>query len=315
MRQSIGQEKLRKAIFNAVEKLPSAMVFYGPEGVGKSLTAQNLAQVLLCEARVHLDQACGICGSCVRVAQKQSESLFWLEPEGSSHKIQSSRDIIEFLSLQSIGHRPRIVVINEAHLMNAQAANSLLKTLEEPPANTYFILITHKQQNLLPTIKSRTVHLRFSPLTTEVLRKLETHAPEWCLRASRGSLESLKTLMDPSIEEGRIWAGHLLQNLLADPQQLHILAWREDLKDREFAISVSRVWLQYIRDAFFAEIHPELVIHQDQVDLMRQLAALPKPLLAQIGEFMLEIEPALVANRDSVLVYEEFFIKALRFKT
>ena len=86
-------------------------------------------------------KACGICGSCLRIAQGQSESMLEIRPDGQFIKVSQASEIINYLSLQQWG-RARAVIIDDVQRMNMQAANSLLKTLEEPPERTYFFLLT-----------------------------------------------------------------------------------------------------------------------------------------------------------------------------
>ena len=127
---------------------PHALLFVGPSGIGKKKLALAAVQSLLCEKNqsgappLKPLAACGECSSCIRVEKKQSENLIWLAPtEGTvkpSIKVESIRDILEKLSLSNAG-RPRAVVIEDAHTMNPQASNTLLKTLEEPFENVYFI--------------------------------------------------------------------------------------------------------------------------------------------------------------------------------
>ena len=103
------------------------------EGIGKRQVAVAVAQQLLCSGR---QEACGECSDCIRVKAGKHESVL-LQPDGAQIKVEQSRSVIKFLSLKS-NHSVRIVIIDDAHLMNSQAANSLLKILEEPPSGVYF---------------------------------------------------------------------------------------------------------------------------------------------------------------------------------
>ena len=144
-------------------KIPHAMIFSGPQSIGKKKCAVALAQILICEdanARITAI-ACGACGSCLRVAKNQSENLKIISPDGASIKAEQVRDVLDYLSLSNFG-KNRVIIFDQAHLMNAVAANSLLKTLEEPNPNVYFILIGPEVSNFMTTIKSRSQVIRFA---------------------------------------------------------------------------------------------------------------------------------------------------------
>ena len=149
----------------AQNQLPSCLLFTGPSGIGKKKLALALAQAALCETQAPLSpawQACGHCGSCLRISQAQSESVLVLTPETQQIKVDEARALIEFFDLHKVG-RFRFVVVDEADRLNRQASNSLLKTLEEPPADSFIFLISSYPWKLLPTIRSRAVFINFAP--------------------------------------------------------------------------------------------------------------------------------------------------------
>jgi len=191
-----GNREVHEPLFDAVRRgrLASTMLFAGPSGVGKKLFALALAQTLACE-RGQVP-ACGECGACLRIEKGQSESLLVIAPEGAGIKIEQSRDILQFISLQKLG-RARVIVIDEAHLLNSQSANALLKSLEEPPADTYFILITPLEAAVLATIRSRSQLARFRVLSAEELSAvLGPDADPWVVDASLGSVEAAHRLLE-----------------------------------------------------------------------------------------------------------------------
>ena len=181
LRQEIlGHEELIEILINSAiaETFQGSFLFSGPAGIGKSKVALLIAQALLCEAET---KPCGICPSCQRVRKKQHESLMWVVPDGLQIKIESAHQIIHFLSLKKL-RRHNVVVIEEAHKLNIRTGNALLKTLEEPPEGTVFILLTSQPSSLLPTIRSRVRNFSFSPLSDQQLRKLRPDAPDWVLK-------------------------------------------------------------------------------------------------------------------------------------
>jgi len=149
--------------------LPHALLLHGRPGVGKAAFAENFAHTLLCKQASDMQEACGNCQSCLWLKEGAHPDFKVISPENNgagkakkttSKKTQISvaqiRQLYEYLSLsthQVEGYR--IIIISPAETLNLASANALLKMLEEPPANTLFLLVTSNRQRLLPTIISR----------------------------------------------------------------------------------------------------------------------------------------------------------------
>ena len=165
-------------------KLPQALLIHGPEGIGKLALAEVFAQILLCEAPGNLQAPCGKCDGCRWFLAGSHPDLRRLEPEilarqrvsaetedepaatvakpqkaSSEIRIDQVRELDAFLNLRSHRGRRRVVLVHPAEAMNLNAANALLKGLEEPQADAHFILVAHRPARLLPTIRSRCVAL------------------------------------------------------------------------------------------------------------------------------------------------------------
>ena len=150
---------LRNALLGG--RVSHAYLFTGSEGLGKTAAAMDFSQALLCEAPVD-GGPCGWCRSCRQVMHGNHPDYHWVGPSGASIKIQQMREV-----RRTVGFRPyqggrRVVIIEQADKMTKEAANSLLKTLEEPPPETHFILLTDRVQNLPPTIVSRCQCITFN---------------------------------------------------------------------------------------------------------------------------------------------------------
>lgn len=151
--------------------LPPSLIFDGPGGVGKRRTAVALAQLFNC-ANPHAggadgpDQdACGTCASCRRIARGVHPDVVVVEPgESGSIKVEQARHIIEQCGYRPFEGRRRVVIVDGADAMEASAQNALLKTLEEPPPASTFVLMTVRPDLLLPTVRSRCQRLRFGRL-------------------------------------------------------------------------------------------------------------------------------------------------------
>lgn len=191
-------------------RLPHGMIFLGPEGVGKRLVARHLAKALLCEQESEVP--CGACRSCRQAAAGQHPDLWSLEPEGGRIKIDAIRELKKSLNLPPLVSKLRVVLIAEAHALNAAAANALLKTLEEPPPATYFLLASHAAGWVPRTILSRCQKVRFSPLPdpalAEILRAQGKALDPRRLRLAHGSAR-LALLLSETPEEWpdleRLW--------------------------------------------------------------------------------------------------------------
>jgi DNA polymerase-3 subunit delta' len=145
--------------------LPPSLLFTGPEGVGKRLAAQAVAEALNCLSLQGQD-ACGSCAACRRIARGSHPDVLAIEPpEVGATKIDVVRPAIAAAAYRPFEGRCRVVIVNEADRLTEDAANALLKSLEEPPAGTVFILVTARPEVLLPTIRSRCSQLRFGRLS------------------------------------------------------------------------------------------------------------------------------------------------------
>ena len=153
-------EPLWQQILSRKSNLPHALLLYGPKGMGKSIFAQYLTETLLCDQK----QACGNCKSCKLLMANTHPDLMTIQPAdvGKQISVDQIRSTIQFCSLTAKYGHYQIVIINPAEAMNRNAANSLLKLLEEPPSDTIIILISHNPMILTATIRSRCQKLDFS---------------------------------------------------------------------------------------------------------------------------------------------------------
>jgi DNA polymerase-3 subunit delta' len=156
----------------ARQALPPSLIFAGADGVGKRRTALALAQALNCE---HPEKtpaggidACGRCPSCTRIARGVHADILVIEPgDSGSIKVDQVRDAIDRAAYRPFEGRRRVVIVDEADALQSEAQNALLKTLEEPPAASVFILITARPDMLLATVRSRCQRIRFGPLSPQ----------------------------------------------------------------------------------------------------------------------------------------------------
>ncbi|HXG56295.1 MAG TPA: DNA polymerase III subunit [Vicinamibacterales bacterium] len=173
-RDITGHERILGLIARAAVRgsLPPSLVFAGPSGVGKSMAAVALAQLVNCLSPVSVPDstgetpdACGDCNACRKILRGVHPDVQWVRPEESaSIKVDPIRGAIGTAGYRPFEGRRRVTIIDDADRMVDNAQDSLLKTLEEPPAASIFILVTSLPEMLFPTVRSRCQRLRFGRL-------------------------------------------------------------------------------------------------------------------------------------------------------
>jgi DNA polymerase III subunit delta' len=166
-----GHEKQIKILKQALSqnRLGHSYLFSGIDATGKKTLALALAKAVNCEKMDKLNDSCGECPSCLKINHKNHPDIFIIEAEGQFIRINAIREIQEQMTFKPMEGRKRVFVIDNADKMNEQAANALLKTLEEPSAANILILVTAKPYTLPSTIISRCRHMRFNPLSYDTV--------------------------------------------------------------------------------------------------------------------------------------------------
>ncbi len=287
-------------------RMAHALAFVGPSGIGKRKVAWALAQALVCEA---VDAPCGVCPLCRRIESQQSESVLLIEAAGSMIKIESAQQILQFLNLQRLG-RARVVIVDGAQWLNPQAGNSLLKIIEEPPPQTFFILLLSEISQLMTTLRSRVQVIRFAPLSEVELQRVSTEpAPTWMLRSARGSAEQLASFRDAQSEELRGSVLSYLRESLAG-RRAGIGPVLEQAKDREGALSAIHMLQQLLRDWNVAGSGSHALIHTDLSSELTQLPVASSEARAELWKSAFQMELDLASNVDKSLLFENFFYRA-----
>jgi DNA polymerase-3 subunit delta' len=235
------------------DRLPHAMLIRGPGGIGKLAFATALARALLCEQPVASGEGCGTCPGCTWLEQGTHPDFRLVEPEkpgetaeaGEGKEKKASlqidvgqvRELEQFLHLSTHRGKARVVLIHPAEALNVNAANALLKNLEEPPPQTYFLLVAHRWHHLLPTIRSRcqdvALPLPDARIALEWLKAEGLAKPELAL-AHAGGAPLLATKFDQDYWDVRERMLKLIDGGRFDP-----MAAAEALRDAAPAVVVA----------------------------------------------------------------------------
>lgn len=294
MWQIIGQDKtvdfLNRSILE--DRLSHAYLFIGPKHVGKMTLGINLAQALNCHSE---EKPCYECSSCRRIASSNHPDVQLIQLAQNSEDEQAQakksisvsqiRDLQYNVNLKPYEGGYRVIIIDGAEYMSDGAANSLLKTLEEPPQSTIFLLLAVDEESLLSTIRSRCQKIELPPLPSQIIKEALTERWEidpiqadLLARTCQGSIGwGISAIDDDTILEER---SQHLDNLIA--------LSASDISERfkvasDLATQFSRnrvavreylgLWLTWWRDILLIKNScPEFITNRDQQDVLRQHA-------------------------------------------
>lgn len=153
------------------DRISHAYLFLGLDGVGKLKTAYSFAQLINCE-NPQMGCPCGKCSSCKKIISGVHPDIKVINPEGSSIRINQIRQMQNNAYLKCYEGIYKVILIDDAHLMTLQAANSLLKILEEPPESTIIILISNDVKRIPSTVLSRCQIIKFNPLSDSDMKEI-----------------------------------------------------------------------------------------------------------------------------------------------
>lgn len=270
------------------EHWPHALLLTGPRGIGKRALADYLAQALLCEQPSADGSPCGVCASCGYVANSQHPDLRVIEPlqydeDGNASPVDAIvvdriRELIEFVQLTSHRRGAKLALIYPAETMNTQAANALLKTLEEPPPGTHLLLVSHQPGRLPATILSRCqVKTAPRPTREQAAQWLEGEGIEAASRvlAQAGGAPLLALgLADPALQR----EAQILLAELARPERLSPVAVGARLEasprdERKSKLGDAQFWLiTWTADLAAVCSGGEARFHPEHADALRRLS-------------------------------------------
>jgi DNA polymerase-3 subunit delta' len=170
---NVYQPLVAQMLLNSFQKgrLSHAYIFEGPRGTQKTEAAFLFAKRLLCHHPKPDQNPCGICPDCIRIERQIHPNVFVIQADGEQIKKEQIRKMMTEFSRTALEAGPRIYIIEDAHKLNAESSNTLLKTLEEPGLDIYALLLTDNFNSLLKTIVSRSQVMHFRPIDKALVRE------------------------------------------------------------------------------------------------------------------------------------------------
>lgn len=318
---------------NAIEKLQRAIgknhvghayLFTGEEAIGKRLMAICFAQAVSCEASIASSNpdSCGKCKSCQQIMSGNHPDVIHIEPESdkinSQIKIDRVRDLEHHVIYHPLIAPRKTCLINDAHRLTLSAANALLKTLEDPPDHSLFILITNRPGALPATVRSRCLFLRFTlPSQAEVEKALMSkralsHNDARLLAMVNGNQIGLA--LQGNLTETRTQQQDFFQFLLDQGSSsiTNVLSTATDFSKQEKFSNVI-FWLSHsLRDLLLvmAGADKKQLLHFEQFSILQQMARKIRPeKVMDLIEHLQDLEQAPARNLNLQLVMENFLLR------
>lgn len=314
------QPKLEKWLQRVISKdrVAHAYLFEGKKGSGKKEMAIFFAQALFCQSQEN-PAPCLSCTECIRIEHRNHPNIHWIEPEGSSIKIEQVRDLQKEFSYRGVEKSHKVYIIDRIELMTTQAANSLLKFLEDPHPGTVAILLTEQRHRLLPTIISRCQEVKFSPLSpAHMIKQLTPQFGE--------SLAYLSSHITADMEEALLlcqseWFAELrniviqLTEEVSQPSSRAIFLiqdkWLSTAKEKDQIDVGLELLVLWYKDLLYIKLElPERIIYIDQQERLNKLVLYhSKERIAREIEATLRAKRRLQANVNPQLLLEQLVIR------
>jgi len=318
---SSNHDKLIRYLIKAYQckRIHHAFLFTGLEGVGRFHVALHYSMMCNCENKSddsHASEPCGKCRSCRRIISNQHPDMIHIQPDGASIKIDQIRALRKKLSYKPVVANTRFVFMIKANVMTVESANALLKILEEPPANTIFVLIVENQKDVLQTISSRCQQIRFSPYTEKAifhdLIKTEILEPEAARIIARLSMGSF---IRANLYQKKKWINKrtFILKSLSQLDQLTIgmrLLFAEQLsKNKDDIPVILEMILTWFRDILVYRYCPERIIN---IDYKNQVYAHTikyscDAVIQKIEQIQI-VQKDLMANMNKRLAFEQLML-------
>ncbi|MCU8091230.1 DNA polymerase III subunit gamma/tau [Shewanella sp. SM20] len=315
--QMVGQSHVLHALTNALsqQRLHHAYLFTGTRGVGKTSLARLFAKGLNCEQGVTATP-CGVCGSCVEIAQGRFVDLIEVDA-ASRTKVDDTRELLDNVQYRPTRGRFKVYLIDEVHMLSRSSFNALLKTLEEPPEHVKFLLATTDPQKLPVTVLSRCLQFNLKSLTqaeigtqlnhilTQEQFPFDAEALKLLAKAANGSMRDALSLTDQAIAFG---GGNVMlsqvQTMLGSIDEQHVVALLNALTDADIGVLMHTCAQVLAYGADAQEVLRSLLELLHQITLTQFAPACAQQSLysAQIRAFAEQLKPEQVQLYYQILL-------------
>jgi DNA polymerase-3 subunit delta' len=322
--QIVGQDRAIRSLRSSLRKgaISHAYLFFGPEGIGKKLTAFGLAKAVNCLQQV--EDFCGSCDACRRIEKGLHPDFFFVEPEGVNVKVDQLRDLQSSIRYRPYLAKKKVCIIDQAERMTSSAANSILKTLEEPPLDTIIILVSSSLEQILPTIRSRCRTIQFSPLLIRDLERLITEKMALPPEKARvlailaaGSIGRAQVLDLATLQEKREELFKLMKGLSSSSAIEVLFNQAKKLADGKNPDDLHQfldLWVYWYHDLWKYQISGDEknLINIDQIENIRQQSRkLPSHQIEKNIQLIEDTCTALQRNANKQLALEAMMMRLL----
>lgn len=280
----LGNEHIKNHFIKGIQadRISHAYIINGDKGMGKKTVAKAFAMTLLCQEKG--SEPCMKCKSCIQAMSDNNPDIIYIEPDKPNlMSIELVREkLVNDVSLRPYSYSHKVYIVSEADLMNQQAQNAILKTIEEPPEYAVILLLTGNEQRMLPTVKSRCIKLDMRPLRKEVIKeylmkieRIVDYQAEVAAGFAAGNLGRAKELATSEEFGGMITEVINLLKHIKDMPSYEVVAAVKHMEEYKFSyeefIDILILWFRDLL-VFKASQDPNQLMFKDEYSTIRKYA-------------------------------------------
>ncbi|GLO64253.1 MULTISPECIES: DNA polymerase III subunit delta' [Oceanobacillus] len=314
-----------RTIINSINKgrVSHAYLLQGERGTGKRDIALLLAKYLFC---LHREGAnpCHTCNNCKRIDSGNHPDVHWIEPDGQSIKIEQVRNLQKEFTYSGMESNQKVYVIQDADTLTINAANRLLKFLEEPSKQTTAIMMTENGHSILPTIRSRCQIIELQPLPPDVLNQrlqaegVQQFEANLLSALTNNTKEALSLHQDEWFAGARKIVVQLIEMYVQKPEDVYLFIhqqWIPHFKERteqQMGLDLLLLGFQDILHQHIKEVSTTVLLPQDDAKMERAMMSFSKEQLLFTLQLILTAKRKLKQNVQPTLVMEQLALQIQR---